>query len=84
MSINCSGFYLVRQANGNGQMHVNLIISVPAIKIITSTILLPCTDSNHCNSHGDLICRLTELEIAVGHWPFSDQFSPFDKVSPIC
>ena len=25
-----------------------------------------------------------ELEIAVGHWPFSDQFSPFGRANLIC
>ena len=25
-----------------------------------------------------------ELEIAVGHWPFSNQFSPFGRANPIC
>ena len=25
-----------------------------------------------------------ELEIAVGHWPFSDQFVPFGRANPIC
>ena len=25
-----------------------------------------------------------ELEIAVGHWPFSDQFSSLGQVNPIC
>ena len=25
-----------------------------------------------------------ELEIAVGHWPFSDQFAPFGQANPIC
>ena len=27
---------------------------------------------------------LTELEIAVDHWPFSDQFSPFGRANLIC
>ena len=26
----------------------------------------------------------TELEIAVGHRPFSDQFAPFGRANPIC
>ena len=26
----------------------------------------------------------TELEIAVGHWPFSDQFASFGRANPIC
>ena len=26
----------------------------------------------------------TELEIAVDHWPFSDQFAPFGRANPIC
>ena len=25
-----------------------------------------------------------ELEIAVGHWPFSDQFALFGRANPIC
>ena len=34
---------------------------------------------------GTLASRPTaELEIAVGHWPFSDQFSPFGRANPIC
>ena len=28
--------------------------------------------------------RQTEHEIAIGHWPFSDQFSLFGRVNPIC
>ena len=27
---------------------------------------------------------LPELEIAVGHWSFSDHFSPFGQANPIC
>ena len=27
---------------------------------------------------------IAELEIVVGHWPFSDQFSPFGPANPIC
>ena len=26
----------------------------------------------------------TELEIAVGHWPFYNQFLPFGRANPIC
>ena len=30
------------------------------------------------------ICvHLSELEIAVSHWPFSDQFAPFGQANPI-
>ena len=28
--------------------------------------------------------HMSELEIAVAHWPFSDQVSPFDRANPIC
>ena len=27
---------------------------------------------------------IPELEIAVGHWPFSDQFAPYGRANPIC
>ena len=27
---------------------------------------------------------IAELEIAVGHRPFSDQFTPFGRANPIC
>ena len=26
----------------------------------------------------------SELEIAVGHWPFSNQLSPFGRANPSC
>ena len=29
-------------------------------------------------------CSCPEFEIAVGHWPFSDQFAPFGQANPIC
>ena len=43
VSINCNGFHLLGHASG--QMHVNIIISEPAVKIIM--LILPCTQWNH-------------------------------------
>ena len=37
------------------------------------------TDSSQINGIND-----AEREIAVGHWPFSNQFLPFGQPNPIC
>ena len=41
------------------------------------------------NGHGTVAQKpedpaAAELEIAVGHWPFSNQFAPFGRANPIC
>ena len=40
VSVNCNSFYLL--CHLNGLMHMNIIISTPAIKVIDSTMLLYC------------------------------------------
>ena len=34
--------------------------------------------------HLKLDVHCPEVEITVGQWPFSDQFSPFGQANPIC
>ena len=79
LSINFNGFYLLHHASG--QMHVNVIIREPAVKIINkcNVNIAVCWLKLQTTSHGDFMyvfgCYLPALKLLSSMWNVRS-FSP--------